>query len=97
MTYLRPVRVEDQSRALSLDELKQRGNVMITAIQKSGVDAVRLSLLSEFVANRDSVTPAKLRRWRSDVRGAIEAWRHVESLCTELLNEVERTSKNRTP
>jgi len=97
MTYLRPVRVEDKSRALSVEELKQRGNVMITAIQKSGLDAVRLSLLSDFVANRASVTPAKLRQWRADVRTAIEAWRQVESLCTELLNEVERTSKNRTP
>lgn len=90
MTHLR--RVESESRpALSPDALHERGNELVTKARAAAIDAVRASMHTEFVEKAATVQRRDILRWRARAREALAAWREVESVCTELLNEIDRT------
>lgn len=86
-------RVEEDRPPLSQAEMQERGNTLSGQARVAAIDAVRKSMHSEFLEKGKSITPADIRRWRSRARSAIEAWREVEALTTELLNDLKRAEK----
>ena len=90
-------RVEPARSALTREEMQKRGNHLSGQARVAAIDAVRASMHSEFLESGKSLTVADIRRWRGRAREAIAAWRLVESLTTELLNEVERTRIIKAP
>jgi hypothetical protein len=83
-------RVEDARAPLTAKQMQEHGNKLVTEARVAAIDAVRASMHSEFIEKGKSVTPADIRRWRSKARASIDAWRAVESLTTELLNDLKR-------
>ncbi|WEK60520.1 MAG: hypothetical protein P0Y60_14560 [Candidatus Microbacterium colombiense] len=88
MSELRIIR--DESPALSDDELHARGNELVTEARTAAIDAVRQSMISEFLARGLSLQKSDLRRWRERAKTAREAWAKVEALTDELIREIEK-------
>lgn len=74
---------------LSREDLQKRGDDLVGRARVAAVDAVRESMHSVFLVRGNVVSPADVRAWRHRARTAIAAWREVESLTTELLNELD--------
>lgn len=85
--------VEDDRPALSREQLQELGNDLSGRARVAAIDAVRSSMHSEFLEKGRTLQAADIRRWRSRAREALSAWREVESLTTELLNELARAAK----
>jgi hypothetical protein len=79
--------------AMTPTELKEWGDDKLGEARRAAVEAVAASMHSEFLERGKSVTRADIRRWRGRARTAIDAWRKVESLTTEVLNEIERAEE----
>lgn len=93
MSHLRRVDTTPLGPPLSREELLEKGNALLKDARVAAIDAIRASMHSEFIAsNGRSLTRADIRGWRGRARASIEAWRKVESITTELLNEIERTA-----
>lgn len=93
MSHLRRVDSPPPGPALSPDELLERGNELLKDARVAAIAAIRESMHSEFVASYGrKLSRADIRAWRGRARSSIEAWRKVESITTELLNEIERTA-----
>lgn len=71
-------------------ELQQLGDKLASQARVAAIDAVRSSMHSEFLEKGKTLSVADIRRWRGRARAALAAWRLVESLTTELLNELDR-------
>ncbi|MDR6867510.1 hypothetical protein J2Y69_002114 [Microbacterium resistens] len=82
--------VRDETPALSDAELRERGNDLAAQARRAAIDAVRESMVSEFLARGQSLTVPALRRWRERATLAREAWARVEALTDELIREVEK-------
>ena len=84
-------RVEPDRPALTLDQIQALGNDLTGRARVAAIDAVRASMHSEFLEKGKTLQVADIHRWRGRARAALAAWREVESLTTELLNELERS------
>ena len=87
---LHPVEVDRPP--LTREEMQERGNVLAGLARVAAIDAVRASMHSEFLGRGKTLGVSDIRRWRECAREALTAWRQVESLTTELLNELKRTT-----
>lgn len=87
--------VRDETPALSPDELRKHGTELATQARKAAIDAVRESMHSVYLERGVTLTPAMLRQWRHRARTARDAWQRVDDITSELLREVEKTT--RTP
>lgn len=88
MADLRVIR--DETPALSDDELHARGNELATRARQAAIEAVRQSMVSEFLARGLSLQKSDLRRWRERAKTARKAWAKVEALTDELIREIEK-------
>ena len=82
--------VRDETPALSDAELRERGNDLASQAKRAAIDAVRESMVSEFLERGQSLTIPALRRWRDRAIRAREAWAKAEALTDELIREVEK-------
>lgn len=86
-------RVEPPGEPLTPEALEERAAVLVRDAQIAAVDAVRLSMLSEFISMRgQKMKLSDLRRWRSTARDARSAWARVDALVSEVITEAERTA-----
>ncbi|UAJ79981.1 hypothetical protein IT072_02570 [Leifsonia sp. ZF2019] len=76
---------------MTKDELHERGNKLVTEARVAAVDAVRASMLTEFIEKHKTVDVQQLKRWRGRARDALGAWQRVDEIVSELLREVEKT------
>ena len=74
---------------LSRDEMQKRGNELARASKRAAVDAMRASMLSDFLGETP-VTVPELRRWRDRARKAAAAWQKVDRITSELTDELDR-------
>ncbi|QOC24823.1 hypothetical protein IC744_16300 [Microbacterium hominis] len=91
MADLRVIR--DESPALSREELQKRGNELATQVKQAAINAVRESMHSVYLERGVTLTPARLREWRHRARTARDAWQRVDDIASELLREVEKTTR----
>lgn len=84
--------VRDETPALSNDELQDRGNDLASEARRAAVDAVRESMIAEFMKRGISLTRADLLRWRYRAREARAAWEKVEALTDELIREIDKNA-----
>lgn len=82
--------IRDETPALSDDELRARGNELVTEARQAAIEAVRQSMISEFLARGLSLQKSDLQRWRERAKTAREAWAKVEALTDELIREIEK-------
>ncbi len=88
MAELRIIR--DETPALSDEELHARGNELVTEARQAAIEAVRESMISDFLSRGLSLQKSDLRRWRERAKTAREAWGKVEALTDELIREIEK-------
>lgn len=81
---------DDGKPPLSHDELMERGNELVTKARESGINAIRKSMVPEFVKRGQPLQKRDMLRWRYHAREAITAWREVEGHLTELINEIDK-------
>lgn len=82
--------IRDESPALSDEDLHARGNELVTEARQAAIEAVRQSMVSEFLARGLSLQKSDLRRWRERAKTAGEAWAKVEAITDELIREIEK-------
>lgn len=82
--------VQDETPALSDAELRVRGNELATEARQAAIDAVRHSMISEFLARGIQLQKSDLRRWRERAKTARDAWAKVEALTDELIREIDK-------
>ncbi len=83
--------VGDEKPPLSREELRERGNDLVTEARKAAISAIGKSMVPEFVARGRSLQRRDLLRWRSFATGARDEWQVVIDKITELLHEMDKT------
>lgn len=83
--------VDSESPPLTPAELKKRGGELASDARRAAIDAVRKSMHSEFLERGVTLGHSDILRWRGRARSALEAWREVDAITTELLNEIKKT------
>lgn len=89
MTTRNRLRVIDHSheRILTVDEVQNRGNEIVTEITRLILAALNESVtISRARAFKRPLTAADIRAIRHQSRQAIAAWQKVDSACSEVLD-----------
>jgi hypothetical protein len=85
--------VQDASTPLSVEELQQRGNQLVTDARRAALRAIAVSMQPEYVEREHSVQRRDLIRWRRNAAEARDEWQKVVDATTELLTEIDRTAQ----
>lgn len=83
--------VGDESPALSLDELRSHGNVLLTDARRAAMDALHAST-SVDLFRRGNFSPAQVKVLHQQARAAVTAWAQVESALGELVREFDKSN-----
>lgn len=81
--------VESDRQALPHDELIALGNKLVAQAREAAIAAIGKSMHPEFVQRGIALQRLDMLRWRYKARESIAAWRDVESVLTELINEID--------
>lgn len=89
--------VNDESAPLTRDELRERGNSLVTDARRAALNAIALSMQPEYVERGHSIQRRDLLRWRGKAMAARDEWQKVIDATTELLAEMDKTATAVTP
>jgi len=90
--------VGEEPDPLSREEMQEYGNELVSESRQRAIEAMRASMISQFLAPKRSVgglSLADIRQWRWAARRALEAWQKVDALTSELIIAVDRAERAR--
>lgn len=84
---------DEGSEPLSINDLQAHGTAAAQKIRLAGLEAVRHSMPTALA--KQPWNRADLRYLSAQARKAAEAWNKVDALTSELLDQIDRSARNR--